>query len=84
MNHNAVLENVGIEPVDYAYYDDETKSFDFDGFVNAVESAPDRSVFLLHACAHNPTGFDPSPEQWKVLAEIFCASLIIRSKCALP
>lgn len=75
MNHNAVLEHVGIEPVDYAYYDNASKSFDFAGFVDAVETVPERSVFLLHACAHNPTGFDPSPDQWKVLAEIFCASV---------
>lgn len=35
-----------------------------------LEGAPDRSVFLLHACAHNPTGVDPTEEQWKAIAEV--------------
>lgn len=34
------------------------------------QAAPERSVILLHACAHNPTGMDPSPEQWQTLVEI--------------
>ena len=61
---------MGIEPVDYAYYDPKTIGLDFTGFLEALKNAPDRSVFLLHACAHNPTGIDPTQEQWKVIAEV--------------
>jgi len=67
-NHHAIFRNVGIEPVDYAYYDPKTIGLDFTGFIAALENAPDRSVFLLHACAHNPTGVDPTQEQWKAIA----------------
>ncbi|KAF8163203.1 aspartate amino-transferase [Crassisporium funariophilum] len=69
-NHHAILRNVGIEPVEYAYYDPKTIGLDFTGFLDALKNAPDRSVFLLHACAHNPTGVDPTPEQWKSIAEV--------------
>jgi len=64
------MRNVGIEPVVYPYYDPRTIGLDFQGFVGALENAPSRSVFLLHACAHNPTGVDPSHEQWAKIAAI--------------
>ncbi|KAF5358240.1 hypothetical protein D9756_001660 [Leucocoprinus leucothites] len=69
-NHHAIFRNVGIEPVDYPYYDPKTIGLDFDGFINTLKAAPERSVFLLHACAHNPTGVDPTPEQWKGIADV--------------
>ncbi|KAL0947026.1 hypothetical protein HGRIS_013169 [Hohenbuehelia grisea] len=70
-NHQAIFKNVGIEPVDYPYYDPKTIGLDYSGFIGALESAPARSVFLLHACAHNPTGVDPTAEQWAAIAEVF-------------
>ncbi|KAF9453237.1 aspartate aminotransferase [Macrolepiota fuliginosa MF-IS2] len=69
-NHHAIFRNVGIEPVDYPYYDPKTIGLDFDGFINTLKTAPSRSVFLLHACAHNPTGVDPTEDQWKVIADV--------------
>lgn len=68
-NHHAIFRNVGIEPVDYPYYDPKTIGLDYEGLIKALKDAPDRSVFLLHACAHNPTGVDPTPEQWQAIAE---------------
>jgi aspartate aminotransferase len=72
-NHHAIFRNVGIEPVEYAYYDPKTIGLDFNGFIETLKNAPDRSVFLIHACAHNPTGIDPTQEQWKVIAEVIGA-----------
>ncbi|KAF9001865.1 pyridoxal phosphate-dependent transferase [Cyathus striatus] len=69
-NHHAIFRNVGIEPVDYSYYDSKTIGLDYTGFVKALQEAPERSVFLLHACAHNPTGVDPTEEQWKGVADV--------------
>jgi aspartate aminotransferase len=69
-NHHAIFKNVGIEPVDYAYYDPKTIGLDFQGFIEALKNAPDCSVILLHACAHNPTGVDPTQAQWKAIAEV--------------
>jgi len=36
-----------------------------------LQAAPNGSVFLLHACAHNPTGVDPTPDQWRQLSKAF-------------
>ncbi|TFK29837.1 aspartate aminotransferase [Coprinopsis marcescibilis] len=69
-NHHAIFRNVGIEPVDYPYYNPQTISLDYDRFIGSLKDAPLRSVFLLHACAHNPTGVDPTEEQWKAIAEV--------------
>lgn len=44
------------------YYDPKTIGLDWEGYVDAIKSAPDESVFLLHACAHNPTGMFRAPE----------------------
>jgi len=69
-NHFAIFNNVGIKPLLYPYYDPKTIGLDFAGFVATLQSAPERSVFLLHACAHNPTGVDPTEEQWKTIADV--------------
>jgi aspartate/tyrosine/aromatic aminotransferase len=68
-NHHAIFNNVGIKPLLYPYYDPRTIGLDFDGFVAALQSSAERSVFLLHACAHNPTGVDPTVEQWNIIAD---------------
>ena len=43
---------------------------DFEGMVSAISSAPKGSIIVLHACAHNPTGVDPTQDQWKKIAEV--------------
>ncbi|CAH7690702.1 aspartate aminotransferase [Phakopsora pachyrhizi] len=72
-NHKAIFANLGLTTKDYPYYDPKTIGLDYQGFLNALKSAPPQSVFLLHACAHNPTGVDPTREQWKELAATFCS-----------
>jgi len=69
-NHHAIFSNVGIQPVDYPYFDPKTVGLDFEGFISALKKAPEKSVFLLHACAHNPTGVDPTADQWNKIADI--------------
>jgi aspartate aminotransferase len=69
-NHFAIFKNVDINPLTYPYYNPNTIGLDFDGFVAALGAAPDRSVFLLHGCAHNPTGVDPTREQWGSIADV--------------
>jgi aspartate aminotransferase len=69
-NHHAIFKNVGIKPVEYPYYNPATIGLDIDGLLGAFRSAPPRSIFLLHACAHNPTGVDPTKEQWGKIADV--------------
>jgi aspartate aminotransferase len=70
VNHFAIFRNVGIEPLTYKYYDPKTIGLACNEFLGALSSAPDRSVILLHACAHNPTGVDPTREQWGQIADV--------------
>lgn len=72
-NHKAIFANLGLVTKDYPYYDPKTIGLDYQGLVNALNSAPPASVFLLHACAHNPTGVDPTRDQWQELATLFIA-----------
>jgi len=67
-NHNQIFSNVKLPIATYPYFSKSTKGLDFDGMVAAIESAPEHSIILLHACAHNPTGVDPTQDQWKQLA----------------
>ncbi|BGP38425.1 Aspartate aminotransferase, cytoplasmic [Rhodotorula kratochvilovae] len=70
-NHKSIFTSVGVTPVDYPYYDAESIGLALPKFLDFLRSAPKQSVFLLHACAHNPTGVDPTREQWKEIAAIF-------------
>jgi aspartate aminotransferase, cytoplasmic len=69
-NHNQIFTNVGLPIAQYPYFSKETKGLDFEGMKSALASAPQRSIILLHACAHNPTGVDPTPEQWSEIASL--------------
>ncbi|KAG0309620.1 Aspartate aminotransferase, cytoplasmic [Dissophora globulifera] len=69
-NHRAIFEGVGIPVLEYPYWDPATKGLDLKGMLGAMENAPSGSIFLLHPCAHNPTGVDPTLEQWKQIADV--------------
>ncbi len=64
-NHAAVFKDSGLSVNTYKYYNKDTIGLDFDGLLADINAAPENSIFLFHACAHNPTGVDPTPEQWK-------------------
>lgn len=66
-NHAAVFKDSGMAVEKYRYYNKDTIGLDFDGMVADIKAAPKGSAFLLHACAHNPTGVDPTPDQWKAI-----------------
>lgn len=68
-NHRALFERAGFAVENYAYYDPATHGLDFDGMLAALQAAPAKTIVVLHACCHNPTGVDPSPAQWKQIAE---------------
>lgn len=66
-NHAAVFKDCGLKVEKYRYYNKDTIGLDFDGMVADIKTAPKGSMFLLHACAHNPTGVDPTADQWKAI-----------------
>jgi len=70
-NHKLIFNYAGYENIrSYRYWDEVNKCLDFDGLVEDLGSAPAKSVIILHACAHNPTGVDPTKDQWKKIAEV--------------
>ncbi|XP_012687848.1 aspartate aminotransferase, mitochondrial [Clupea harengus] len=69
-NHTPIFRDAGMELKAYRYYDPSTCGFDFKGALDDISKIPEKSVILLHACAHNPTGVDPKPEQWKEMAAV--------------
>jgi len=77
VNHTPIFANSGFEIQSYSYYNPKTNGLDLNGLLEDAHNAPDRSVFLLHACAHNPTGIDPTFEQWKELSPILLKKNIV-------
>jgi len=69
-NHKQIWNNVNVPLSDYPYFHSKTRGLDIDGLLSAMESAADGSIFLLHGCAHNPTGVDPTKEQWIKIADV--------------
>lgn len=69
-NHIPIFTNAGLEVRKYSYYDNETCSLDFSNLIEDMRSMPEGSCILLHACAHNPTGMDPTLDQWKEISEV--------------
>ncbi|WAQ82826.1 hypothetical protein PtA15_3A190 [Puccinia triticina] len=69
-NHIPIFKDSGLEVKQYRYYDKKTVGLDARGMLEDIKNAPDRSIILLHACAHNPTGVDATQEQWKEIAQV--------------
>lgn len=69
-NHRALFEAAGFEVAVYPYYDAATHGLDFAGMRAALRAAPARTIVVLHACCHNPTGVDPTPAQWQEIVGI--------------
>jgi aspartate/tyrosine/aromatic aminotransferase len=69
-NHPQVFQAAGVEIQTHPYFDAAENSLDFVGMMAALEHVPEGDVLLLHACCHNPTGVDPSAEQWKQIGDI--------------
>ncbi|EOA6595262.1 amino acid aminotransferase [Vibrio vulnificus] len=69
-NHHGVFRAAGLETVEYAYYNPETKDKDFAAMLADLEKASAGDVVLLHGCCHNPTGIDPTAQEWEVLAKL--------------
>src|ERR671937_3258804 len=63
-NHRQLFEAAGFTVRSYPYYDPRTRGLDFPGMRNALERLPAGAIVVLHACSHNPTGGDLSPEHW--------------------
>lgn len=76
-NHRALFEGAGFKVHTYPYYDPATHGLAFDALLAALDTIPAGNVVLLHACCHNPTGVDPTPQQWdRIVAKVRARGLV--------
>ena len=76
-NHRAIFQNAGFEVGTYAYYDAATRSIDFNGMLADLNAAAAGTVVVLHACCHNPTGYDITAAQWEQVIEVVKAKGLV-------
>ncbi len=76
-NHRALFTNAGFVVESYPYYDPATRGVRFDAMLAALNAAPAGTVVVLHACCHNPTGCDITPEQWAQVAAACTARQLV-------
>ncbi|HEY9281816.1 MAG TPA: amino acid aminotransferase [Eoetvoesiella sp.] len=69
-NHRALFERAGFTVETYPYYDAETHGLNFPAMLAALKTLPEKTIVLLHACCHNPTGVDPTFEQWQQIVQV--------------
>lgn len=70
-NYTPLCELSGLNVVHYRYFDSERRAVDFDSVLKAAHEAPEKSIFVLQGCCHNPTGADLTTDQWEELASVF-------------
>ena len=76
-NHRALFTNAGFTVETYAYYDADKLGVNFDGMLASLNAAEAGTVIVLHACCHNPTGYDITPEQWDKVVEVVKAKGLV-------
>ncbi|KAK9689957.1 hypothetical protein RND81_09G094200 [Saponaria officinalis] len=69
-NHHNIWRDAHVPEKTYHYYHPETKGLDFSAMMDDIKNSPKGSFFLLHACAHNPTGVDPTEEEWRAISQL--------------
>jgi len=69
-NHRALFTNAGFKVDTYAYYDAATRGVNFEGMLASLNAAAAGTVVVLHACCHNPTGYDITPAQWDQVVSV--------------
>ena len=84
-NHRALFEGAGFTVNTYPYYDSRTRGLNFEGMIAALEQLPAGAIVVLHACCHNPTGVDPTDEQWgQIISTVARARPAAVSRSRLP
>ncbi len=76
-NHRALFSNAGFNVQTYAYYDADKRGVNFEGMLDSLQADEAGSIVVLHACCHNPTGYDITPEQWDQVVAVIKAKQLV-------
>ena len=76
-NHRALFESAGFPVQSYRYYDAASNGLNREGFLADLQALPERSVVVLHACCHNPTGVDLQPADWQAVLDVVKARNLV-------
>ena len=76
-NHRAIFQNAGFEVGTYKYYDAANRAINFEGMIADLSAAVPGTVVVLHACCHNPTGYDITAAQWDKVIEVVKAKGLV-------
>ena len=76
-NHPAIFDAAGVPTAGYPYFDAKANALDLRGLLAAIHGMKPGDVILLHGCCHNPTGVDPTPEQWKKIADALAEAKVL-------
>ncbi|KAJ3185065.1 Aspartate aminotransferase, cytoplasmic [Geranomyces variabilis] len=68
-NHHDIFRDAGLPVQTYPYWDPDVRGLAFQAMIDEIQEAPKGSIFVLHPCAHNPTGVDPTADQWRQIAD---------------
>lgn len=69
-NHQGIFKAADLDLATYPYYDPTTHGLNLAGLITVLEDIPENDVVLFHACCHNPTGVDPSADDWQTIAKV--------------
>ena len=69
-NHRALFTQAGFTVETYAYYDADKRGVNFEGMLASLKAAPAGTIVVLHACCHNPTGYDITSAQWDQVVQV--------------
>ncbi len=69
-NHVPLLGGAGLQLESYPYYDTEKHVIRIDAMLDALAKMPQGDIVLLHACCHNPSGMDPTEDEWRAIADV--------------
>ena len=76
-NHRALFTHAGFEVEQYRYYSADKKGIDVDGMIEDLQRAEEGTVVVLHACCHNPTGYDLRPQDWARVIDVVASRHLV-------
>ncbi len=76
-NHTPLLNSAGLTLAKYPYYDGKSHTLLIDQMLDGLRKIPSTDIVVLHACCHNPTGVDPSEDEWRAIVDVLAERKLV-------